>query len=126
MCRRAPLMANVFIDKYLLGGVDAVGSPGTGARQETFEPTCDWMPSISFTNISLSPSIASYLGWQDVSPLQLMHLSLLRKLGPHNLPASLHLCPLDRSTGWQLWEAWTGRVCSALPSSFWEYYWQGC
>ena len=126
MCGRALLMANVFIDKYLLGGVDAVGSPGAGARQETFEPTCDWMPSISLTNISLSPSIASYLGWQDMSPLQLMRPSLLRKLGPHNLLTSLHLCPLDHSTGWQLWKAWTGRVCSALPSSFWEYHWQGC
>lgn len=91
VCRRAPLMANVFIDKYLLGGVDAIGSPGAGAWQETFEPTCDWMPSTSLTNTSLSPSIASHLGWQDASPLQLVHPFLLRKLGPHNLPTSLHL-----------------------------------
>lgn len=91
MCGRALPMANIFIDKYLLGGVDAVGSPGAGARQETFEPICDWMPSTSLTNISLSPSIASYLGWQDASPLRLMCPSLLRKLGPHNLPTSLHI-----------------------------------
>ena len=31
MCRRALPVANVFIDKYFLGVVDVIDSPGAGA-----------------------------------------------------------------------------------------------
>ena len=129
------MIASVFIDNHLPGGADAVGSPGQGPGLASTRPgntslrphvigrPPEMLP-VSVTSTSVSPSIASPLGWQEAWPLQPMCPSASRNLG---LLSSSALDPWTAALAeGRFWEARAGRVRSALLSSSWEHCRQGC